>query len=115
MPNFDDAKTDFEKRIDNIIQILSHTYPEQREDAMSDYIRAIQVIKPVSDWRAQELIHELRSVYTYPTRSNHNSLLEEIHGLKEELHEDRVKSVLQGTNPPSYLWIVAIILLILLK
>ena len=115
MPNFDEAKTDFEKRIDNIIQILSYTYPEQREDAMSDYVRVIQVIKPVNDWRAQELIHKLRNVYTYPTRSNHNSLLEYIHELKEDLHENRVKSVLQGSNSPPNLWIIVLILLILLK
>ena len=115
MPNFDDAKTDFEKRIDNIIQILSYTYPEQREDAMSSYIRAIQVIKPVSDWRAQELIYTLRSVYTYPTRQEHNSLLEDIHDLKEDLHENRVRSVLQGAGSPSILWIAAILLLLVWK
>mgnify|MGYP003655307571 CR=1 FL=1 len=115
MPNFDKAKTDFEKRIDNIIQILSHTYPEQREDAMSDYVRALQVIKPVNDWRAQELIDKLRRVYTYPTRQEHNSLIEYVHDLKDELHENRIKSVLQGTGSPPVLWIAAILLLLLWK
>ena len=114
MPNFDSAKTDFEKRIDNIIQILSYTYPEQREDAMSDYVRAIQVIKPVNHWQAQELIHKLRSVYTYPTRKEHNSLLGYVHGLREELHENRIKSILSVTSS-STLWIAVLILLILWK
>lgn len=91
---FDKQKTKDERLLEKAISVLDHTQPEQTTDAMSDYITIMCILKNVKNqWRfapAQELLNKL---YIRPERRLHNELVVELHELKEELHEERIKFI----------------------
>jgi hypothetical protein len=92
--DFDKYKTKLEKRTDSAISILSHTYPEQKSDAMQDYMKVLVMYKFSKDWRVQPIRNLLDALYVYPNRKQHNELLTQVHELKEELHEERISKTL---------------------
>lgn len=124
--DFDDYKTKLEKRTDSAISILSHTYPEQKADAMEDYMKVLVMYKSIHDWRAQPIRNLLNALYVYPNRKQHNELLTEVHNLKEELHEERISKTLaakaaktqlgeeQKTNKTNYLAVAMILVILML-
>lgn len=98
---FDKDKSSLEITIERAIDILSRTYPEQIHDAMTDYVKVLSMIRPYKDWRVFNIIDKLERLYVYPNRSEHNSMINEVHELKEELHEERVqKSFLKKRQEP---------------
>lgn len=124
--DFDDYKTKLEKRTDSAISILSHTYPEQKTDAMEDYMKVLVMYKPIDDWRVQPIRNLLDKLYVYPNRKQHNELLSLVHELKEELHEERISKTLANSaaktqlgeerkpkNKTNYL-IAAVVLIVLI-
>ena len=108
MSSFDKNKSLLEKKIEQCINILTRTYPEQLQDAMQDYLKIILILNPIkqNDWRVISLLSRLDRLYVYPNRKEHNELVNEIHEVKEELHEARIqknleKHALQGTEAVS--------------
>ena len=96
MPKFDDVKSDDERRIGQAAAILIHTIPEQVEDAMTDYIAVLSIVRKVKDWRAKYIIELLERLYVYPHRSEHKNLVSEVNDLRDELLEERIQRVLSG-------------------
>lgn len=93
--NFDQQKTQVEKAVDSCIAAVEVTHPEQRYDAMADYVEGLRALSPVSnDPMVAPLVYQLRQLFIYPTRQEHNKFIIELHDLKELLHEQRLHDVL---------------------
>ena len=93
--NFDQQKTPIERAVDSCISAVEVTHPEQRYDAMADYVEALRALSPVSnDPMVAPLVYQLRQLFIYPTRQEHNRFIIELHDLKELLHEQRLHDIL---------------------
>lgn len=90
----DHAKDSNEKLIDQAADILSHTIPEQKVDAMKDYHKIIRVLKKGDTWRFGPIIEKLELLYIYPGRKLHNAMIVELHELREEMQEKRINQVI---------------------
>jgi len=110
---FDDQKSRVERLVDRVISDLERTYPEQTADSMSDYIKVLKILSPISsDFRIKHVIDLLKRLYVYPNRPEHNALLLEVHDLKEMLHEMRINNSIDKEglgdtkNPKIWPWLV---------
>jgi hypothetical protein len=89
--------SEVEKRIEKAIEKLATTYPEQTYDAMSDYLAAYSILKPLkNEWRVKGIIKQLKGLYIYPTRDQHNALIGDLHGVKEVLNESSISKRLKA-------------------
>lgn len=95
---FDKDKSQLEVSIEKCIEILSRTYPEQVQDAMEDYVKVLVLLRKQEDWRVLDIVDQLQRLYVYPNREEHNHMLNDVHELKEELHEERVQQSLLKQN-----------------
>tara|TARA_Y100001935_G_C17267628_1_gene490046 strand:+ start:550 stop:960 length:411 start_codon:yes stop_codon:yes gene_type:complete len=93
--NYEANKSPLEAIVEKATNILDVTQPEQVTDAMSDYSRALLVLKETDDFRLTPLKHSLKRLYVYPTRKEHNEFVKDIHKLREELREDRIDKILE--------------------
>lgn len=93
-PEFDKLKSRDERMVEKAVAVLERTHPEQTADAMGDYISVICILNNVKNKnRVAELQAMLKTLYVRPERALHNNVLIELHDLKEELHEARIKEV----------------------
>lgn len=93
--NFDETKSKLEQLLDSSIATLERTHPEQTSDAMSDYVKVLQTLSPVSDdYQVKPITDLLKRLYVFPNRKEHNKLLLVIHEMKELLHELRINEAL---------------------
>jgi len=91
---FDKSKSRDERIVEKAVVVLENTHPEQTADAMGDYVSVICILNNVKDKnRVAEIQTMLKTLYMRPERNLHNNLLIELHDLKEELHEARIKTV----------------------
>lgn len=90
----DYAKDSNEKLIDRAAEILASTIPEQKVDAMKDYHKVIILLKKGDTWRFKPIIEKLDLLYIYPGRKLHNSMIVELHELREEMQEKRINQVI---------------------
>jgi hypothetical protein len=98
MPNYDAGKTVDEGILEQALEILNSTIPEQTEDAMEDYINVIRILKKSNDFRLQHGINVLKRLYIYPNRKEHNNLLSDLHEFKEEMMEERLEKILDDKS-----------------
>lgn len=96
MVEFDNLKSNDEEKIERATRILSHTIPEQIEDAMEDYLTALSLVRDIKDWRIQPVVNLLERLYIYPQRYEHSKLIKEINNLKDDLLEERIQRALSG-------------------
>jgi len=87
---FDAAKSEDEKIVDKAIDLLDKTIPEQKFDAMDDYVKLQVILNKCSHPAKVELIEMLQELHSMPVRSLHNDFKIQLHSFKEELHSDRL-------------------------
>jgi len=92
----DHAKEANERLLERVTDILSHTIPEQKIDAMKDYHKVIRTLEKGTDWRFKPIIANLQMLYMFPGRKLHNSVVVELHDLLEEVREKRINQVIEN-------------------
>lgn len=85
-----------EKLLEQAVEVLSHTIPEQKIDAMKDYHKVIRTLERGNDWRFKPIIAKLQMLYMYPGRKLHNSMVVELHELLEEVREKRINQMIEN-------------------
>jgi hypothetical protein len=131
---FDEAKTKEEVLLDKAIAALERTHPEQKIDAMADYLVALRYLEQIKSIETKPLVTSLKRLYIYPNRPEHNEFLIELHDFKEILHETRIHTILttkessklaqkgakqlgEGQGPKKWPWVLMalLVLIFLLK
>ncbi len=92
--NFDTKKSPLELHLEKAATILERTHPEQTSDAMSDYAAALAALGPSKDPMVVSIEDQLKRLYIYPNRKEHNTLLIDLYDLKELLYEARINEEL---------------------
>jgi hypothetical protein len=91
----DHAKDHNEKLLEKAADVLSHTIPEQKVDAMKDYHQVILLLEKGSDWRFKPILSRLQILYMFPNRKQHNIMIKDLHGLLEEIKENRINQLIE--------------------
>lgn len=92
----DHAKEANEKLLEKAVEVLSHTIPEQKVDAMKDYHKVMRTLERGDDWRFKPILAKLQMLYMYPGRKLHNEMIVELHELLEELREKRINQMIEN-------------------